>query len=97
MKITKETKFLIVGLGIIGGGYAEALTKAGYKVRCITKEQSDIDYALEKGIIEEGYTSVKEDTLRWADIIVFALYPEVFVGWVEKYGALIKHGTLITL
>ena len=96
MKITKETKFLIVGLGIIGGGYAEALTKAGYKVRCITKEQSDIDYALEKGIIEEGYTTVKEDTLRWADIIVFALYPEVFVEWVEKYGALIKHGTLIT-
>lgn len=96
MKITKETKFLIVGLGIIGGGYAEALTKAGYKVRCITKDQSDIDYALEKRIIEEGYITVKEDTLRWADIIVFALYPEVFVGWVEKYGALIKHGTLIT-
>lgn len=96
MKITKETKFLIVGLGIIGGGYAEALSEAGYKVRCITKEQSDIDFALEKGIIEDGYTTIEQDALEWADIIVFALYPEVFIEWVEKHGNLIKPGTLIT-
>ena len=96
MRINEDTKFLIVGLGIIGGGYAEALSRSGYKVRCITKKQSDIDYALNKGIIDGGYTEVEKKTVEWADIIIFALYPEVFVEWIEKYSNLIKPGTLIT-
>ena len=29
MKINKDTKFLIVGLGLIGGSYAKALKKQG--------------------------------------------------------------------
>ena len=41
--LTKETKILIVGLGVIGGSYARALSRNGYRVRCITKEQKDID------------------------------------------------------
>ena len=49
-------KILIVGLGVIGGGYASALTNAGYSVSCITKDQSDIDYALERGMINYGTT-----------------------------------------
>ena len=52
MKLDKNTKILIVGLGVIGGGYAAALTNAGFHVSCITKESRDIEYALEKGIIE---------------------------------------------
>ncbi len=39
MKLTKETNILIVGLGVMGGSYARALTKKGYTVNCITKEQ----------------------------------------------------------
>ena len=30
MKLTKDTNILIVGLGVIGGGYAKALTKQGF-------------------------------------------------------------------
>ena len=58
MKLTKDTNVLIVGLGVIGGGYARALTKQGFHVRCITKEQKDIDYALSLGMIESGTTEV---------------------------------------
>ena len=35
----KSTKVLIIGLGVIGGSYARALSRNGYSVRCITKEQ----------------------------------------------------------
>ena len=42
MILKKSTKILIVGLGVIGGGYASALTSKGYSVSCITKEQKDI-------------------------------------------------------
>ena len=39
MNFTKDKNILIVGLGVIGGGYAKGLSERGYKVRCITKNQ----------------------------------------------------------
>ena len=52
--IDRSTKFLIVGLGLMGGSYAKALSKKGYNVSALTLEQKDIDYALERGIIVSG-------------------------------------------
>ena len=94
--LTKETKILIVGLGVIGGSYARALSRNGYRVRCITKEQKDIDYALSLAMIEEGRTEVTKETVEWADFVIFALYPHIFVEWIKKYQHLFKAGTLIT-
>ena len=96
MKLTKDTNILIVGLGVIGGGYARALTKQGFRVRCITKEQKDIDYALSLGMIESGSTEVDPVLIGNADLIVFALYPQVFVDWLRDYQHLFRPGTLIT-
>ena len=58
MKLSKDTNILIVGLGLLGGSYAEALTKKGYTVNAVTKEQSSVDLALEKGIINYGTTKL---------------------------------------
>lgn len=95
-KIDSNSKILIVGLGLIGGSYAKALTKKGYKVRAITLDQSDIDYAVGEGFLEAGTTQVSEEYLGWADVIVFSLYPHTFIEWLKKYGSLIKKGTLCT-
>ena len=54
----QNTKVLIVGLGVIGGGYAKALSKRGCHVKCITLDQKDIDYAKDLGIIEYGTTEL---------------------------------------
>ena len=94
--LNQDTNILIVGLGVIGGSYARALTKKGYRVRCITKEQKDIDYALSLGIIEEGSTEVNAKLVCNADLIIFALYPHIFVEWIEAYQHLFRSGTLIT-
>ena len=96
MKLNNETKILIVGLGVIGGGYAEALSNQGFDVSCITKEQKDIDYAIERGMIKFGTTEVDPELIQNSDLIVFALYPTVFIEWIEKYQGLFKPGTLIT-
>ena len=96
MQLTKDTNILIVGLGVIGGGYAQALTKQGFKVNCITKEQKDIDYALERNMIAYGTTEVEPELVKSADLIIFALYPHVFLQWLEDYQALFRAGTLIT-
>ena len=96
MRLNGDTKILIVGLGVIGGGYASALTRAGYSVKCITKNKADIDYALSRGMIAEGVTEPNPEIISWADIIIFALYPTVFIDWIKENRALIRPGTLIT-
>ena len=96
MKLDKNTKILIIGLGVIGGGYASALTEKGYEVKCITKEQNDIDYAIRNGIISYGSTEVDEKLLKEADLVIFALYPTVFIEWIKEYQHLFRSGALIT-
>lgn len=96
MEIEKNKRILIVGLGLIGGSYAMALTKKGYKVFAITRRQSTIDYALENGIITGGSTNADPDLIGSADITVFALYPHTFVEWVENYGKYLKKGSIMT-
>lgn len=96
MKLSKDMNILIVGLGLMGGSYAAALTEQGYRVKAITAEQGDVDYATEKGIIIGGTTAVDADLIGAADLIIFALYPHVFIDWIKQHGSLIKAGTVIT-
>lgn len=96
MKINKDTKFLIVGLGLIGGSYAKALKKQGYHVEAIARRRETIDYALDNNIIDAGSTEVSEKTVGGADVIVFALYPKVFLEWIDEHQNLIKSGAMIT-
>lgn len=95
-KIDGSKKFLIVGLGLLGGCYALALKKKGFYVSAITKEEKDLEYALEKGMIDCGSVTVEKEMVENADIIVFALYPHIFVEWIKEYGDLIKEGTVLT-
>ncbi len=96
MELNHQTNILIVGLGVIGGGYAKALTKKGYTVRCITKHQPDIEYALSRGMIAEGTTEVEPTLVGEADLVIFALYPQVFLDWIKQYQQFFKPGALIT-
>ena len=96
MKLNKDMKILIVGLGLIGGSYAEALSKKGYEVGAIDQKQEAIDFALRKGYIASGKTSVDKDYVGKFDIFVFALYPHAFVEWIEKYQNCLKSGAIVT-
>ena len=92
----KDTKILIVGLGLIGGSYAIALKKRGYTVYAITKEESSVRYALENGIVDSATTEVDARLIQEADLIVFALYPHVFIEWIKTYQHLFRPGTILT-
>lgn len=96
MKIINDVKFLIVGLGLIGGSYAQALSDLGYEVGAVTRSQSSIDYAKEHGLISHGTTEVTREYISQFDVIVFALYPKVFIEWIEKYQDYFKSGALLT-
>lgn len=96
MKLDKNKKILIVGLGLIGGSYAMALKRQGYYVSAITKDQQSIDYALKNNLIDCGAAFVDADIIGQADITVFALYPHVFLSWIEENQHLLKSGSIIT-
>ena len=96
MTINKNTRFLIVGLGLLGGSYARGLTEKGYYVEAITKNEEDCAYALEHEMVKKCSSEVDEDMIKSADVIIFALYPDVFISWIEEFGSLIKPGTVIT-
>lgn len=96
MNLTKKHKILIIGLGLIGGSYAEALTSWGFEVGAITKDRDSIDFALKKGIIQSGISFVEKQYVQMFDIVIFALYPKIFVEWIETYQSYFKDGTLIT-
>lgn len=91
-----ETNILIVGLGLMGGSYARALKKCGYTVNAITKDQSSIEYALDRGMIDNGAVCPDRELIKSAHMIVFALYPKVFVQWIKENQHLFSPGTIIT-
>ena len=96
MKLDKNLKILIIGLGLLGGSYARALSGKGYSVKAITLSKEDIDYALSENMITYGTTEIDEDLIKSADLIIFALYPKIFLEWIEKYGALLDEHTIVT-
>ena len=87
---------MIVGLGLIGGSYAEALTRAGYRVGAVTRSQDSIDYALGRGIISEGRTSADAEFIGGFDIVIFALYPHIMLEWISANQSHLKSGALLT-
>jgi prephenate dehydrogenase len=96
MIVDVSKKILIVGLGLLGGSYAKVLKRFGFPISAITKDQSSIDYALSEGMIDEGSTELDEKMIGEADLVIFALYPHIFVEWIEKNQGLLKSGAIIT-
>ena len=96
MMILTDKKILIVGLGLMGGSYAHALKRKGYFVGAVTKDQSSIDYALENNIISSGTTTPTKEYIEQFDLVIFALYPKLFVEWIENYQGYLKSNIIIT-
>ncbi len=87
---------MIVGLGMIGASYAEKLHSRGWFVGGISARQSTVTKALDSNIIDCGTIDVTKEFVSNFDIVVFALYPKLFINWVERYQDCLKSGALIT-
>ena len=92
----KNKNILIIGLGLIGGTYAKILTDSGLNVEAIDINKDSIVFAIQNKYIKNGYTDVKEEYFQDKDLIIFCLYPRVFLEWIKKYKSFIKKGTLVT-
>ena len=94
--MASEKKILIVGLGLIGGSYAQGLSRAGYRVGALVRRQETLDYALEHGFAADGRTLPDRDYVSSFDVIVFALYPRKMLEWLREYGSYIRRGAVVT-
>ena len=96
MTLDKNKKILVVGLGLIGGSYAAALSAAGFEVGGIDASPDSVAYAVEHGFVAHGRSEVTVDYVGDFDILVFALYPHILLEWTEANAAFIKRGALVT-
>lgn len=89
-------KILIVGLGVIGGGYAMALKEAGYKdIYGVDINKETLKKAKNMNIIKEGFLS-EEKIIGEADLIVLAIYPNLVKNFIMRNRNKFKKGALIT-
>lgn len=94
--MNKNLHFLIIGLGLMGGSYAYALSKRGYRVSGIDISQETIDYALANGLIEKGSVSADTELIQTADVVFFGLYPNTMISWIREHQPKFKPGCLIS-
>ena len=94
--LDKTKRYLVVGLGLLGGKYALELKKAGFHVDGINRSEGHLQYALEHGYIASGKTHDFEDLVSSADHIIFGLYPTALIEWFRTYGHLLKPGCIFT-
>lgn len=89
-------KILIVGLGVIGGGYAMALKEAGYsEVYGIDTNEETLKKAKEMKIIKEGFTR-EDEIISEMDLIVLAIYPNLVKNFIVKNKNKFKENAIIT-
>ena len=89
-------KILIVGLGVIGGGYAMALKEAGYsEVYGIDTNEETLKKAKEMKLIKEGFTR-EDEIISEMNLIILAIYPNLVKDFIVKNKNKFKENALIT-
>ena len=64
--LDKTKRYLVVGLGLLGGKYALELTRAGFHVDGINRSEGHLQYALEHGCMISGSNEGREGKERRA-------------------------------
>ncbi|MBM6837129.1 prephenate dehydrogenase, partial [Clostridium saudiense] len=87
---------VIIGLGVIGGGYAMALREAGYtEVYGVDSNITTLEKAKALGIIKDGCLT-GESIIPKADLIILAIYPDLVKDFIQNNMKLFKDGLIIT-
>lgn len=92
--IDQTTTFAVIGLGVLGGSYVQALSSKGYSCIGIDIDKSALAYAKKMHWITEG--SIDPSLVQKADIVISALYPHTFVQWIKENQKYLHPGTLLS-
>ena len=96
--LDKSKRYLIVGLGLLGGKYALELSRAGFHVgMASTAARAICSMPSTTAISTSGKTYDFEDLVRQADHIIFGLYPTALLEWFRTYGHLLKRAASLPM
>ncbi len=91
----KKTVVTIIGLGVVGGSYAGALSAAGYTVYGVARTTDTIAKAKQRGMIEDGGTDAAPFAAK-SDVVVIALYPGQVAAELRALAPHLRPGTVVT-
>lgn len=74
----------IVGLGLIGGSFAKAYHKAGWKVLAHNRSRSVLDFAKISGAVDDELT---KENIAQCDLVLVTVYPAAAVSYIEEMAA----------
>lgn len=84
----------VIGMGIIGGSFCKAFKKyTDHHIIGINRTQSTLKTAYDCGAIDE---MGDESSLKQADVVIMAIYPQAAIEYVEKHGSCFKKGCIVT-
>lgn len=83
----------VVGLGVIGGSYIQALHGLGYEVYGIDKDEETLKQAKSDGYIKEGFID-GHDIISKSDLTIICLYPSLVLEFISSHT--FKKGSIVT-
>lgn len=91
----KRPVVTIIGLGVVGGSYAGALSAAGYTVYGVARTSDTLEKAKRRGMIADGGTDAAPFAAK-SDVVVIALYPGQVAAELRVLAPHLRPGTIVT-
>ena len=83
----------VVGLGVIGGSYVQAMHGLGYDVYGVDCNEETLALAKKQGYIKEGYVD-GHDIIAKSDMTIICLYPSLVLDFIKNHT--FKKGSIVT-
>lgn len=82
-------KIVVIGMGIIGGSIAGALTRAGFAVDGVSRSEASVEYAIKAGYIRKCAEDISD-----YDVVFIAVPPKATLDYLQN--GKFKDGALVT-
>lgn len=83
----------VVGLGVIGGSYIQALKGLGYDVYGVDCDEETLNQAKADGYIIDGFVD-GHDIIKKSDLTIICLYPSLVLNFISTHS--FKKGSIVT-
>lgn len=95
--LDRHSHICIIGCGLIGGSFALALRRAGFKGRLTAWDnETTIRVAIERGVIDAREESFQQGEASTADLVFLATPIGGIIDFLRRHHSLLRPSTLVT-
>jgi len=90
-------RIAIIGLGFMGGSLAKAIRqKSKASITAVDIDEQQIKQALTDGVIQNGFTQIKEVKWDSFDMVIFCTPVHLTVNYMQEIDGKLKEGCIVT-